>query len=322
MTTHYDVFNGDADGILALLQLRKEFPCEGALLVTGVKRDIQLVKNVPLSGNLSLTVLDISMEKNIPALLAHLEAGATVFYADHHQSGDIPESPNLDAHIHLEADTCTSLIIDRILGGRFHHWAIAAAYGDNLKAVANDLAERAGLTKPEASKLEQLGTLINYNGYGSSVEDLHFHPAELYRLLSGYDEPFEVIADSSSPFHDLKAAYDNDMAMADAVQPDYVSDHFEMYTLPNEKWSRRVSGVFGNALATANPNKAHAVLTLNYDGSYLVSLRAPLSNKQGAGKICAEFETGGGREAAAGINRLEHSHLDAFIKAVETYYAS
>ncbi|PUE05199.1 MAG: acetyltransferase, partial [Candidatus Sedimenticola endophacoides] len=41
----YDVFNGDADGICALLQLRREEPRE-AVLVTGVKRDIALLERV------------------------------------------------------------------------------------------------------------------------------------------------------------------------------------------------------------------------------------------------------------------------------------
>ncbi|WP_434356105.1 DHH family phosphoesterase [Parasalinivibrio latis] len=321
MIKHYDIFNGDADGILALLQLRKAFPVENALLVTGIKRNIGLLQFVPVSDNQSLTVLDISMEKNISALLEHLDAGSRVFYADHHRSGEIPEHPNLDAHIHLEADICTSLIVDRLLDGRFQYWAIAAAYGDNLKAVAKSLCGKAGLSHSDSVLLEELGTLVNYNGYGSSEEDLHYHPADLYKLLLKYDTPFDVIADASSPFHTLRAAYTEDMARAASVSASYVSDFFELYTLPDEAWSRRVSGVFGNSLSTADPNKAHAVLTANSDGSYLVSLRAPLNNKQGAGMICSRFDTGGGREAAAGINRLEHRQLEAFINAVETHYS-
>ena len=42
---NYDVFNGDADGICALLQLRLAEPRE-AQLVTGVKRDINLLSRV------------------------------------------------------------------------------------------------------------------------------------------------------------------------------------------------------------------------------------------------------------------------------------
>ncbi len=44
MTT-FDVFNGDADGICALLQLRLANPLE-SILVTGVKRDIRLLQRV------------------------------------------------------------------------------------------------------------------------------------------------------------------------------------------------------------------------------------------------------------------------------------
>ncbi|RUM38930.1 MAG: acetyltransferase, partial [Desulfobulbus sp.] len=40
----YDVFNGDADGICALHQLRLHDPRPDAHLVTGVKRDICLLE--------------------------------------------------------------------------------------------------------------------------------------------------------------------------------------------------------------------------------------------------------------------------------------
>ncbi|MCA2470896.1 DHH family phosphoesterase, partial [Vibrio alginolyticus] len=36
---------------------------------------------------------------------------------------------------------------------------------------------------------------------------------------------------------------------------------------------------------------------------------------------CGQFPTGGGREAAAGINALRKEDVNAFIDAVETYYA-
>ena len=105
--------------------------------------------------------------------------------------------------------------------------------------------------------------------------------------------------------------------------------------LADEAWARRVSGVFGNDLANQAPDRAHIVLTLNKvdeeeshspnpshseTASYTVSLRAPLNNKQGAGDICSQFPTGGGRAAAAGINALPVSRLDEFIKHVENYY--
>ena len=64
---HYDVFNGDADGIIALLQFRLAEP-KVSTLITGVKRDIQLLQQVPALKATSVTVLDISLEKNITAL--------------------------------------------------------------------------------------------------------------------------------------------------------------------------------------------------------------------------------------------------------------
>lgn len=60
---HYDVFNGDADGIIALLQLRLAEPKQSKL-ITGVKRDIKLLSQVVKADNASsVTALDISMEK-------------------------------------------------------------------------------------------------------------------------------------------------------------------------------------------------------------------------------------------------------------------
>ena len=66
-TRNYDLFNGDADGICALLQLRKAEPRE-ATLVTGVKRDINLLGKVEAGAGDLITVLDVSMDKNRAAL--------------------------------------------------------------------------------------------------------------------------------------------------------------------------------------------------------------------------------------------------------------
>ena len=89
-----DVFNGDADGICALVQLRLAQPVQSRL-VTGVKRDIQLLERIFIQKNDFVTVLDISLKKNRTALDRILQQGATVFYVDHHESGDIPQHPIL-----------------------------------------------------------------------------------------------------------------------------------------------------------------------------------------------------------------------------------
>lgn len=62
---NYDIFNGDADGIIALLQLRLDQP-KDAVLVTGVKRDIKLISKIDVQQGDDLTVLDISMERTKP----------------------------------------------------------------------------------------------------------------------------------------------------------------------------------------------------------------------------------------------------------------
>ncbi|MDG2643993.1 DHH family phosphoesterase, partial [Vibrio parahaemolyticus] len=166
---NYDIFNGDADGIIALLQLRLADPIDSQL-ITGVKRDIKLVEKVDVQAGDELTVLDISMEKNMAGLEQALAQGTHVFYVDHHKAGDIPQHGNLDAHIDLDANMCTALIVDKLLEGRFHTWAITAAYGDNLIAKADALADQAGLNNEQKAQLKELGTLINYNGYGSKVD--------------------------------------------------------------------------------------------------------------------------------------------------------
>ena len=86
----FDLFNGDADGICSLIQLRLEEPRDSTL-ITGVKRDINLLARVEAVAGDRITVLDVSMDKNRSALDKVLQSGADVFYVDHHFPGDIPE---------------------------------------------------------------------------------------------------------------------------------------------------------------------------------------------------------------------------------------
>jgi len=56
------------------------------------------------------------------------------------------------------------------------------------------------------------------------------------------------------------------------------------------------------------------------EGGYLVSIRAPLNNRVGADEVCRQFDTGGGRAAAAGINCLPTSELSRFVDALAARY--
>ena len=133
----YDVFNGDADGICALLQLRLAAPADSTL-ITGVKRDIDLLKQVAAAPGDEITVLDVSMDTNRAALDAALAAGAKVTYVDHHFPGEIPQHGNLTAHINTDASCCTSLLVNEMLGGRFLPWAISCGppTSNSMAAVA------------------------------------------------------------------------------------------------------------------------------------------------------------------------------------------
>jgi len=317
---HFDVFNGDADGIIALVQLRLAEP-KKSILITGVKRDISLLKQVDVEQASSVTVLDISLEKNVQPLNSLLARDIYVLYVDHHRTGDIPHSENLETIIDTDANTCTSLLVNEKLNNQYVHWAIAAAYGDNMLASAENLADMQGLTVEQKNQLKALGIYVNYNGYGSHVADLHFTPEDLFKKLVKYTDPLQLIAEPGSVYYQLAEAYQADMDKAHQAKVIADNETCKVVELPDEAWARRVSGVFGNELANQTPNKAHAVFTINTDKSYTVSLRAPLNDKQGAGDICAQFPSGGGRAAAAGVNQLPIEMVESFIKAVSSYYA-
>lgn len=317
--TDFDVFNGDADGLCALTQLRNAQPRE-AELVTGVKRDINLLERVQASSGSRVTVLDVSLDKNRQGLERILSAGAEVFYFDHHFAGDIPENNNLQSFINTAPDVCTSLLVNNYLDGEFLEWAVVGTFGDNLKDSARRIAKPLALNEGSLQHLEDLGIYINYNGYGSNLEDLHFEPADLYRLISQYASPFDFMSDGQQHFQKLEQGYRQDMASAEALAPEFEDAAVAVFMLPNEPWARRVSGVYSNDLANANPDRGHAVLTTKANGCYLVSVRAPLSNKTGADELCMQFPTGGGRKAAAGINDLPSGMLTEFIDTFAAFY--
>jgi hypothetical protein len=316
---NYDVFNGDADGIISLTMLRRARPLD-AELVTGRKRDIALLDRVDAGEGDHVTVLDVSMKTNGAALRRILEAGAKVFYADHHNAGDIPEHANLEAHINTASEVCTAVLIDNYLDGAYRAWTVAAAFGDNFPAMAHRLA--VGHDLPLAS-LDELGMLINYNGYGGSVDDLLFHPEDLYREVSAFDTPMEFLNKKGEIFKALQQGFREDMASVSAAKVLDETSGGLVIGLPDSASSRRASGTYGNQLAQENPDRAHAILTAqdtDAGAGYLVSIRAPLSKREGADKLAMQFETGGGRPAAAGINHLPEKALGDFINAFQSAF--
>jgi hypothetical protein len=309
----YDIFNGDADGICALHQLRMADPAAGAL-VTGVKRDIKLLDRVAAEAGDRLTVLDISLDSNRAALDKALAAGAQVRWFDHHYAGELPKHAGLEAHIDTSAEVCTSLLVDRYLKGRFRPWAIVAAFGDGLPAVGWKLASAIGLNESNTMALAWLGECLNYNAYGETVADLLFPPDRLYRAVHEFAQPLAFVRESPA-FTRLDAGFREDMAKAQALRPHLETAHGAVLVLPDEAWARRAIGVYANQLAQANPQRAHALLSPNSGGGYTVSVRAPVARPSGADALCRQFATGGGRTGAAGINNLPEADFERFVKA-------
>jgi len=315
--TFYDIFNGDADGLCALHQIRLAEPCESTL-ITGVKRDIALLERPEIKAGAGdrVLVLDISLHENRAGLTRLLQAGAQCLYFDHHFAGDdfhtIAKHPNFRAFINTGAEVCTSLIVNDFLQGQYRAWAVTAAFGDNLFDAAHQAALPLELDDVRLSFLQKLGECLNYNAYGETVADLHYPPDELYQTLHRYTDPFDFI-ENEPVFEVLRNAYMDDLEAAVAVEAALHDAARALVILPDVAWARRINGVFSNHLAQQSPQRAHAVLVKKADG-YSVSVRAPLARADGADALCRQFETGGGRKGAAGINHLPTTQLDEFVE--------
>jgi hypothetical protein len=306
-------FNGDADGLCALQQLHLAEGVGAAVLVTGPKRHTALLAEVQAGEGDDITVLDVSFHSNRAGVERLLAAGARIRYFDHHHAGELPQHERLEAHIDTAATLCTSVLVDAYLKGRHRAWAAVGAYGDNLAATGIALLGRA------CAKLEKLGVLLNYNSYGETEADLFFPPTELHRRLAPFANPLDFLQDPA--YQVLAKGYAEDMQRAADLKPVAAREHAAVYVLPDAPWARRVSGALANRLARSAPSRAHAMLSPNSAGGMQVSVRAPLERPAGASALCMGFPTGGGREAAAGINHLPQDALGSFTERFLTHFA-
>ncbi|ODS98035.1 MAG: hypothetical protein ABS56_07010 [Lautropia sp. SCN 69-89] len=307
----FDVCNGDADGLCAVVQWRLHEP-SAATLVTGLKREIALLERVPAQAGDEVLVCDLSMDRNRDALVRLLDRGVRVRYFDHHAAGEVPDHPGLEAHIDLASGVCTSMLVDRSLRGRFRAWAVVGAFGDNLRSAAERLATEIGLDSGERERLRRLGEAINYNAYGDDERDVHIAPARLYPLLARYRDPREFI-EREPVAHEIDALRRADLARAMEQAPWWQGDAGAVFLLPDAPWSRRVIGSLANELAGAAPARAHAVARHCADGTLTVSVRAPIEAPGGAHELCRRFG-GAGRERAGGIDRMPADRFEAFVQ--------
>jgi hypothetical protein len=317
------VFNGDADGLCALQQLRLAARAEGdvadEILVTGVKRDIALLDRVEGHAGHECVVLDISLDVNREALARLLEAGVRIRYFDHHFAGEVPRDARLEAHLDPSPALCTSLLVDRCLEGRFRSWAVVGAFGDSLVDEARALAESAGFSVAATETMKHLGIAINYNAYGESLDDLHVPPAALAREMLGYPDPLDF-ATRSAAFRRVSDGFCEDLEQARRLEPARSTPGAFLFVLPDAPWARRASGTLANDLAKAHPESAVAILSPKREGGYLVSLRVPRESPTSADGFCRKFPTGGGRRTAAGINHLPSEQVAEFTASFEAQF--
>ena len=311
------VFNGDADGLCAVHQLRLA-GAKPAHIVTGVKRDVRLLERVDAVAGDHVVVADISLDANRSALERLLARDVQVTWFDHHYAGQLPLHDKFAASIIAEPSVCSSLLVDQVLGARYRGWAVTAAFGDNLIEVARGVGRVSKLSSAQLDQLQELGTLMNYNAYGESIADLHVDPAALFARLDGYADPLQFIAGDSF-VSDLRDAMQRDLAAARGAKGLTDTPRSAAFELPDAPWARRVQGVFANQLAAAHPQRAHALL-VRKDDAYVVSVRAPQSNLRGADGLCQAFSSGGGRAGAAGINHLPAADVARFLKAFRHAY--
>ena len=320
----FDLFNGDADGIFSLLQMRQVDPRPDAQLVTGVKRDTQLFARIAdrVSSGDRITALDIGMARNADALNKALQAGADIFFCDHHATGEIPTHGGLTVLTDASPQTCTAFLIDQHLKGAHPAWAICGAYGDNFQALAARVAADRNLNVP-LGQLRELGELVNYNAYGLTLDDLHFHPTDLYAILANYPDPMAFLEDSPKALDILRQGHRSDWEIAASAREIHISQAGQILSLPASAASNRISGLFANALVDEEPDKAFAVLTHlgPESGGFRVSLRAPLARPtRKAGDFAAKFG-GGGRAEAAGIDLLTDADMNRFVDAFNAAFA-
>ena len=233
--------------------------------------------------------------------------------------GRFPASPLLSCHIDVRPENCTSLLVNALLDGHYSSWAICGAFGDNLHSPARHLAASVSMAETDILQLQEIGDLLNYNSYGESLDDLRFSPESICTALEHFKDPRDFSADSSI-LTALRLGFQEDMELALAQKEHGPAGKNRVYILPDAAWARRISGVFANLKAREKIESAHSLITENTDGSFRISVRAPLTDNRDADTLCRQFPTGGGRAGAAGINVLPTEMLESFLSAFQEMY--
>ena len=281
-------YNGDADGICSMVQWGLVYGIEGHR-VTGVKRDIELLERVNPNPDDEIIVMDISLARNHARAVELSNQGFDITWFDHHLAGDPIDA--IATHIDTSSDVCTARIVEKYLGVE-SDWAQVALHGDGLSPHSS---------KPE---FKELGELLNYNGYGADLSDLHFHPDDLLLLCLQAKTPQNFM--DTQAFMTLKNGFESDLSNAKNIEP---SNGY--YLLPNEAWARRVVGVMAHRINESGDGPH--VIAIDKGETLQVSIRG----SEGIGELCKMFG-GGGRATAGGIDALPKSEITALMKEVNS----
>tara|TARA_Y100001958_G_C21125107_1_gene468064 strand:- start:14 stop:886 length:873 start_codon:yes stop_codon:yes gene_type:complete len=279
-------YNGDADGICSMVQWGLVYGIEGHR-VTGVKRDIELLERVNPNPDDQIIVMDISLARNHARAVELSSQGFDITWFDHHLAGEPIDG--ITTNVDTSANVCTARIVEKFLGVE-SDWAQVALHGDGLSVHSS---------KPE---FKELGELLNYNGYGADLSDLHFHPDDLLLLCLQAKTPQNFM--KTQAFMTLKNGFESDLSNAKNIE---LNNGY--YLLPNEAWARRVVGVMAHRINESGDGPH--VIAIDKGETLQVSIRGI----EGIGELCKMFG-GGGRATAGGIDALPKSEITALMKEV------
>ena len=140
----------------------------------------------------------------------------------------------------------------------------------------------------------------------------------IYKALHTYSAPLKFFH-SSGELVKLREGFLNNMELAKAILPEMNCKAGRIFKFPNETWGPRICGTFINKLTREEPYLADSLLVERQDGTFRISVRAPLAKPYGAEKLCIKF-AGGGITMAAGINYLALEEVELFFEAFEKQF--
>ena len=139
----------------------------------------------------------------------------------------------------------------------------------------------------------------------------------LFRSLAQYHDPLAAMA-AEPVLAELDRRRRDDLSQALAQAPWCEADSGRIWLFPDAGWARRMTGPFANRMASDDPARAHAVARYRADGAIDISVRAPITRRRGADRLCAAFG-GGGRAAAGAIEALPAERFEAFVQAFAAF---